>query len=105
VLSFGAEYYVFKRLSTNMNMEIYSTTVLPVILYGCETWSQHSGRTQAGNVPEQKTGENSIIRSFMICNPHQILFRLTNKKNKMGRACGTYEEEERCTQNFGGETE
>jgi hypothetical protein len=26
-------------LSTNVNIRIYKTTILPVVLYGCETWS------------------------------------------------------------------
>ena len=26
-------------LSTNINIKIYSTIILPVVLYGCETWS------------------------------------------------------------------
>jgi hypothetical protein len=30
------------------------------------------------------------MMSFMICYPHQILLGSGNKKNEMGRACGTY---------------
>jgi hypothetical protein len=26
-------------LSRNVNVKIYKTTILPVVLYGCETWS------------------------------------------------------------------
>ena len=26
-------------LSKNLNIKIYRTTILPVVLYGCETWS------------------------------------------------------------------
>jgi hypothetical protein len=26
-------------LSKNLNIEIYKTKILPVVLYGCETWS------------------------------------------------------------------
>jgi hypothetical protein len=29
----------FSRLSKNTKIRIYGTTVLPVVLYGCETWS------------------------------------------------------------------
>jgi len=39
LLSFGAEYFDFSLQSKNINIKIYSTTNLPVILYGCETWS------------------------------------------------------------------
>ena len=29
-------------LSTNLKIKIYSTIILPVVLYGCETWSRTS---------------------------------------------------------------
>ena len=28
-----------KLLSTNLKIKIYKTIILPVVLYGCETWS------------------------------------------------------------------
>jgi len=37
LLSFGAEYFVFSLLYKNLKIEIYSV-ILPVVLYGCETW-------------------------------------------------------------------
>ena len=39
MLSFGAESFVFQLLSKNLNIKIYRTIILPVVLYGCETWS------------------------------------------------------------------
>jgi len=39
LLSFGAECFVFSLLSKNLKTEIYKTIILPVALYGCETWS------------------------------------------------------------------
>ena len=38
MLSFGAEYYVFQFAIKNINIKIYRTVILPVVLYGCETW-------------------------------------------------------------------
>ena len=38
----------------------------------------------------------------MICTAHQILLRRLYEENQMGGACGTYEEQERCIQGFGG---
>jgi len=38
-LSFGAESSVFQLLSKNLKIKIYRTIILPVVLYGCETWS------------------------------------------------------------------
>jgi hypothetical protein len=37
LLPFGPE--LSFRLSKNLNIRIYNITVLPVVLYGCETWS------------------------------------------------------------------
>jgi len=39
LLSFGAESFVFQLLSKNLKINIYRTIILPVVLYGCETWS------------------------------------------------------------------
>ena len=36
MLSFVAEPFVF--LSKNLKIKIYRTLILPVVLYGCETW-------------------------------------------------------------------
>jgi len=38
LLSFSAESFVFHLLSKNVNIKIYRTIILPVVLYGCETW-------------------------------------------------------------------
>jgi len=39
VLSFGAESFVFQFAIQKLKTEIYRTIILPVVLYGCETWS------------------------------------------------------------------
>jgi len=38
LLSLGAETFFFSSPSKNINIKIYTTVVLPVVLYGCETW-------------------------------------------------------------------
>ena len=38
-LSFGAESFVFQVAIQNLKIKIYRTIILPVVLYGCETWS------------------------------------------------------------------
>ena len=48
--------------------------------------------------------EEYITRCFMICTPHQILFRWSIKENEMSGACGTYGGQERCVRNFGKDT-
>ena len=37
--SFDAESFVFQFAIKNFKMKIYRTIILPVVLYGCETWS------------------------------------------------------------------
>jgi len=62
---------------------------MPVVLYGCETWSLTMREERRLRVLENgvlrrivgpkrdeviKSGENYIMRSLMICTPHPILF-------------------------------
>ena len=35
----GAELLSSSLLSTNLKIKIYRTIILPVVMYGCETWS------------------------------------------------------------------
>jgi hypothetical protein len=71
------------------NIEIYGSIILPVFVYGCETWSlilrekhwlrvleNRVLRKRFGLKREEVTGEwrGLQTRSFMIRNPHQILF-------------------------------
>jgi hypothetical protein len=40
LLSFGAESFVFQAaIQKFKDKDIYRTIILPVVLYGCETWS------------------------------------------------------------------
>jgi len=39
LLSFGAEFLSSNLLSNNIKNKIYRNIILPVVLYGCETWS------------------------------------------------------------------
>jgi len=39
LLSFGAESFVFQFAIQNIKIKIHRTIILPVALYGCETWS------------------------------------------------------------------
>jgi len=39
LLSFGAESFVFLFVIKNLKIKIYRNIILPVVLYGCETWS------------------------------------------------------------------
>jgi hypothetical protein len=65
-------------------MRIYKTIILPVVLYGCETWSltlreEHRLRVFENRVlrrifgpkRDEVPGENFIMRSFITCTPRQ----------------------------------
>jgi len=39
LLTSGAESFVLLFAIKNINVKIYRTIILPVVLYGCETWS------------------------------------------------------------------
>jgi hypothetical protein len=39
LLQFGPEPSVFSSAVKNVKIKIYKTIILPVVLYGCETWS------------------------------------------------------------------
>ena len=39
LLSFGAESLSFRLLSKNTKIKIHRSTVLPLVVYGCGTWS------------------------------------------------------------------
>jgi len=70
-------------LSENTKIKIYRTISLSVILYECETWSFTLREECRLRVFEKRVlrrsnrgvKKNYIMKSFMICTPHQILFR------------------------------
>jgi dihydrofolate reductase len=39
LLPFGSESFVIRLLSRNVKVKIYKTIILPVVLYGRETWT------------------------------------------------------------------
>jgi hypothetical protein len=75
-------------LSKNIKIVLYRTTILPVVLYGCETWSLTSTEECGLRLFENKLqrrifglkrnegteGENYKLRRLMICTPQQRLF-------------------------------
>jgi hypothetical protein len=74
-----------RQLSKNLKIGIYKTIILPVVLYGCETWSLtlreeyrlrvFENRVQRrifGQKRDEETGENCIRRGFVICTLRQV---------------------------------
>ena len=39
LLCFGTKSFVFQFVMKNLKIKIYRNIILPVVLYGCETWS------------------------------------------------------------------
>jgi len=92
---------------------------LPVVLYGCETWSltlrdeQRLGisekrvlRRMFGPKRDEVTGEWRKIHeelNDLYCSTN-INQDIKSRKNEMGMALGMYGGEERCIQGFGGKT-
>jgi len=74
-------------LSKKLKIKIYRTIILPVVLYGCETWSLTLREECRLRVFENRVlrvfgpqrdevtgnGENDIMRSLVICTPYRIL--------------------------------
>jgi hypothetical protein len=75
-------------LSKNLKVKIYRTIILPVVLYGCETWSltlreerrlrvfeNRAWRRVFGPKRDEVTGNGEIyiMRSLVICTPYPIL--------------------------------
>jgi hypothetical protein len=49
----------FRLISKNLKIKIYKTVILPVVLYGCETWSLTFGEDN-----RLRVFENSVLRTI-----------------------------------------
>jgi hypothetical protein len=75
-----------RLLSKNIKIRIYKTIILPVVLYGCATWSLTLREERGLRVFENRVliifgpkrdevtgdGENCIMRSFITCTLLQV---------------------------------
>jgi hypothetical protein len=65
----------------NIKIKIHKTVILPVVLYGCETWSlalREENRLSVSEISvSRKTnhGENFIMMNLMACILHLIFLR------------------------------
>ena len=107
-------------LSKNVNIKIHITIILPVVLYGGETWLLTVKKEVRVRVFEnrvlrrifgptrariQGSGETYIKRSLIYCTTHPLYCSSDKiEKNEMGRTCSTYEGEERLIQGLCMET-
>ena len=95
-----------RLLSKNLKIKIYRTIILPVVLYGCETWSLTLGEER-----KLRVFENMVLRRIFGPRRDEVTGewrRLHNEelndlysspnivpgdkieKNEMGWACGAY---------------
>ena len=107
-----------RLLSKNLKIKIYRTIILPVVLFGCETWSlilreEHSLRVSEKRVLRRIFGPNSVEvtgewrklhNEYLndLYSSHNIVWLI--KSRMMDVLCSTYEEVERCIYGFGWET-
>jgi len=61
LLSFGAEPFSSRLLSKNLKIKIYRTIILPVVLYGCETWSLTRQEER-----KLRVFENMVLRTIFV---------------------------------------
>jgi hypothetical protein len=76
-----------RLLSKNIKVRIYKTIILPVVLYGCESWSltlreEHRLRVFENRVLRRifeskraevmEVAEQYLMRSFITCTLHQV---------------------------------
>ena len=106
-------------LSKNLKIKMYRNIILPVVLYGCETWSltlreEHRLRVFENRVlrrifgPERDevTGEWKKLLNEELNNLYSLpnIVRVIKSRRIMGGACSAYGGGEKCVQGFGGET-
>jgi hypothetical protein len=103
-------------MSRNVKVKLNKTIILPVALYGCETWSLTLGEEHRLRVSENRvlrrifgpkrdevTGEWRKLHNVELYNLYSSpdIIRQV-KANEVGRACGTHGRGEKSVQGFGG---
>jgi hypothetical protein len=83
-------------LSKTVKIKIYRTMILPVVLYGCESWSRILNEERRLKVflnsmlrrvfgpkkdEARRSGENYIMQSSTIFKPHQFLHGCSNQED------------------------
>jgi hypothetical protein len=100
-----------RHISKNLKIKIYKTGILPVVQYGCKTWSltlweEHRLSAFENRVLRRifgpKREEDGSWRKLHNDELHSLY---SPKENKMGGTCGTHGLGESCLWGFGWETQ
>jgi len=84
----------FRLLSKNVKIKIHKTIILPIVLYGCETWSLTLREER-----KLRVFENMVLRRIfgprrdeVTGDWRRLQYCVGDKieKNEMGWACGEY---------------
>jgi hypothetical protein len=101
---------VFRLLSRNVKVKIYKTIILPVVLYGCETWSlTHRLRVFENRVlrrifgpkRDEVVGEWRELHNEELHNLYSSPDIIRQGKSSQAE-CGTHGRGEKNVQGFGG---
>jgi hypothetical protein len=89
--------------SKNFKIKIYRTIILPVVVYGCETWSltlrekcrlrvfeNRVFRRVFGPKRDEVTGEWRKLNNEELNDLYSLPNIVRVRTNEMGRACGAY---------------
>ena len=121
MLLFGAESFVFQfAIQKFKDQDIYKTIILPVVLFGCETWSLTVGderrlmvfqnrvlRRVFGSKRDEVTGEWRKLHNEEFSDLYSlpnIVRVVKSRRMRWGGACGGCGGGERCAQGSGWET-
>ena len=107
------ESFVFRLLSKNLKIKMYRTIILPLVLFGCETWLltlREKRRLRVLRIFGPKRDE--VIGKWRKLHTEELnnlysspnIVRVIKIENEMGEACNAYGGEEMCIQGFDGET-
>jgi hypothetical protein len=103
-------------LSRNVKVKIYKTVILPVVLYGLETWSlmlreEHKLRVFENRVLRRIFGpkRDEVMGEWRKLHSEELQFVLIpdiiSKSNEVGGACSMQGRGENSEQDFGGKTQ
>jgi hypothetical protein len=92
-----------RLLSKNVQIRAYKTIILPVVLYGCETWSLTLREEYRLRVFENRVlrgifgpKRDEVIGDWRKLHNEELHNLYQVKKDEMGRACSTNGGEEEC---------